>query len=787
MAFDPRFAHGSRSAAGGTPGIAPPRRPVTRRLHLLTPLPVLALLAGLLAWPQPSLSQSTRAQATPPASGASAPDGTVTEQIKLRELGAYTPIELRGTDSSAYLPLNVRLDEAVVAARLRLNYTFSPSLLPDLSHLKVLIDDEPLATLTVAKPTLGSPQTADVPLDPRYFADFAKLRLQFIGHYTLECEYPQHTSLWASVSNDSVLEVTRRPLVLRNDLALLPAPFFDFRDGRRLVLPVVLPRQPAAQTVREAAVLASWFGAQAAYRGARFPVLLDELPRQHGLVLATNTERPASLNLPQVQEPTIWFTAHPQRPAVKLLVLMGKDAEQLRTAVQALVMGQGTLTGERATVKSVALPEPRQAWDAPNIVRTGAKLRLGDLVREPNELQTRGQVLNPIRVNLRLPADIFTWQARGMPVDLRFRYTPPRDVGAANLAVQVNDQFLQSFLLKPTGEGSSGERLVLPFLQGGGTLAEQSLTVPAFQLGSNNQLQFRFDIPPPDDGKCRSTLGSGAQAAIDPDSTLDLRHIEHYATLPNLALFANGGFPFTKYADLSRTAVVLPDQPTAAEIEATLTVMGHFGSITGMPALRVEVAAASQAKATVADKDLLAMATGFEQPLLAGAAESVPARMEGVQRAVAGLGRWSDAAGEWFSGAAARQVPRDGWAQMNARGPLAVWLGFESPWASSRSVVVLNASEAAALPSAAEVLLDSGKLRLMRGDLAIVRDEAVESYRIGGTYEVGELPWWRWLWYQLHTHPVWLALLGLLVGVGLSLLAYRLLARIAQRRLGSGG
>ena len=73
-------------------------------------------------------------------------------------------------------------------------------------------------------------------------------------------------------------------------------------------------------------------------------------------------------------------------------------------------------------------------------------------------------------------------------------------------------------------------------------------------------------------------------------------------------------------------------------------------------------------------------------------------------------------------------------------------------------MVLLNATEAAALPAAAEVLLDAGKVRLVRGDLVLVRGEAVEAFRVGDTYDVGELRWWRWLWFQLHTHPLLLAL-----------------------------
>jgi hypothetical protein len=707
--------------------------------------------------------------------------GLRTRSMSLRELGAAQPIDLRGTDRSAYLPLTVRFDESVVRARLHLNFTFSPSLLPELSQLKVMIDEEPLASVRLPRERLGTPQQVDVDLDPRYFVEFAKLHFEFIGHYTTDCEFPFHTSLWSSISNESTLELVTRPLVQQDDLSRMPAPFFDVRDNRRLELPFVFARQPSLATLRTAGVLSSWFGAAASYRGAHFPALFDALPTRHAVVLATNEERPDAIQLPRVQVPTLAVVSHPSDPSIKLLLVLGRDAGQLETAVEALVLGQAALSGERVEVRSVTLPRESLAYQAPNIVRTGERVRIGELVQHASDLQVSGHVLDPIRINLRLPADIFTWEARGMPVDLRFRYTPPRLSGQANLAVRINDEFVQSFPLRAASEAGASERLELPFMEDSGTLITQALTVPAFQLGPNNVLQFLFDIPPQDEGRCRTTLG-GAQAAIDPDSMLDLTHIEHYAAMPNLAFFANSGFPFTKYADLSQTALILPDAPKAPEVETALTVLGQFGAATGVAATRFTLFDASHAS-RAGDRDLLVIASGVGNPLLESWKDTLPARIDAGQRASSALGRLSDAGAEWFSGALPRAVPRDGWAALSAKGPLAALLGFESPLQAGRSAVVLNATDAQTLPLAADALIDPGKVREVRGDLALMRNDSVQSFRVGDTYYVGHLRWWRWIWFQLHKHPLVLVLLGLLLGVLLALLLFGAMRRMAARRL----
>jgi cellulose synthase (UDP-forming) len=50
--------------------------------------------------------------------------------------------------------------------------------------------------------------------------------------------------------------------------------------------------------------------------------------------------------------------------------------------------------------------------------------------------------------------------------------------------------------------------------------------------------------------------------SVDQDSLLDLSTAYHFTSLPNLAFFVNSGFPFTRLADLSETAVVSPQQPS---------------------------------------------------------------------------------------------------------------------------------------------------------------------------------------------------------------------------------
>lgn len=172
------------------------------------------------------------------------PAGGRSYRVSLRQLGAVFPLQLRGVQGASGVQFGIRNDEVVTSARLHLNYAYSPALLPDLSHIRVLVNEQVVATIAVPREQGGQGLQRVIDIPTRLIGEFNRLNLELIGHYTMECEDPAHTSLWANVGNDSVLELSVNPLTLPNDLAFLPEPFFDRRDARQLVLPIVFARAP---------------------------------------------------------------------------------------------------------------------------------------------------------------------------------------------------------------------------------------------------------------------------------------------------------------------------------------------------------------------------------------------------------------------------------------------------------------------------------------------------------------------------------------------------------------
>ena len=128
---------------------------------------------------------------------------------------------------------------------------------------------------------------------------------------------------------------------------------------------------------------------------------------------------------------------------------------------------------------------------------------------------------------------------------------------------------------------------------------------------------------------------------------------------------------------------------------------------------------------------------------------------------------------------------RDRESILQGTGPLAAIAGFESPLKSGRTVVALTATDRESMALLSLGLNDAGKIKRLRGDLGLMRDGAVESFRIKPVYYVGDLPWWQRLWFHMHSHPLLLALVGIATGLLLTFVLYATLRGMARRRLAS--
>ncbi|WP_260858294.1 cellulose biosynthesis cyclic di-GMP-binding regulatory protein BcsB [Paraburkholderia sp. BCC1885] len=746
-----------------------------------------AITQPALATPTPALAASS-VKALGIKTPTTAEPGTLVpggrrQTLTFADFGALDPLQLRGTEGQNGIAFSVRSDEVVTGAVLHLVYSYSPALLPAISQLKVLVNGEVAATLPVPHEQAGLLVARDVSIDPRFITEFNHLNVQLIGHYTQQCEDPANSSLWATVSNASSLDLTYASLTSKPDLAALPQPFFDRRDVRRLELPFVLPSKPGSETLEAAGIVASWFGALAGYRGARFPAQLDEAPLSgNAVVFATSDQRPAGVTIPAISGPTVAVVDRDAPARGKLLLVLGRNEAELKTAAKALGVGQSVLSGESATITQLNELGPRAPYDAPNWLPTNRPVRFGELA-EARDLSVAGYDADAVRVNLRVPPDLFMWHTKGAPIDLRYRYTVRPAPDRSSLNISINDGFVQSLPIPARPASMFDLGRYFSTIQPDKTSdARRTVYIPPLLLTPRAQLRLHFYYDIPNTGECHGRLLDNVVGSIDPNSTIDLSSFPHYMALPDLAAFANSGFPFTRMADLSETAVILPNDADSSDYSLYLLEMGRMGASTGYPVTGVTVTNADQVD-QFANKDLLIFGAPGRQPLLQRWAKSMPFSSDGDTRTfelsdiVFKLEDW------WHGERGVERAPARADLSLVSSNGAALLTGFESPLQKERSAVAFVSAAGQSDADLNAALLDADVLPQIQGAMAVIHGRSVTITSNGTAYYIGHLSPQEYLRWALSSHPLLLLLGGIFAALIIAALFYRALRSIAARRL----
>lgn len=759
-----------------------PWMPSTHRGHRLTGVGL--ALCALVAATSTVDAKPKKSRTTDPVEEVLVPAQQLPADAELRrvnfsfkQMGAWSAVTVKGADGSRTLGFSIRADEMVVGARLKLAYDYSPALIPEWSHLRVLLNERVVEVINLpAGKFLGNAR--DIAIDPRLFADTNLLRFNLIGHYTRQCENLFHTSLWLTLSDLGSLELTLAPKSVVNDLKYLPAPFFDRRDDGALKLPFVFAAPPTPGTLKAAGVVASWFGIQAGARGAQFSANVGDLPDANAVVFALAGSKPAGINVPTGASLSV--VNHPNYPRRKLLVVGGANEADLLRAARALALTHSTLAGPSVTIAKDTLAAPRKPYDAPAWVPLDRPVKLGELVRA-EELRAAGWYPDAIRVNYRVSPDVFTWRTPGVPMQLKYRYTRLPEHRNSSLNVSVNNAFIHALPLNmPYRNPDDVARLNLP---GSDNLSRQDvlLPLPPYTVTGRDQLQLAYYFDVLQHGECQNMPPDNLQGVIDPESTLDFSGFPHYAALPNLSYFASMGFPFTRLADLSETSVVMPDRPNPFELGTYLTLMGHMGESTGYPVLgHTPVTAAEVDKE--ADRDILVIGSANSQPLLNKWADLLPVvQINGERRVREPDATWLPNY-RWEGRDVHRAADPRGELKALGNGNLATLMAFESPLKAGRSVVMVQADQAADLPKIDKVLTDPERIGTVQGDLAVVHDKDLAHTKVSRTYYVGNLTWKQKAQWYLSDHPIWITLGSVLGALLLAALTYVPVRRLLLRR-----
>lgn len=716
----------------------------------------------------------TPGAATPAA--AKAPSAT-TERLTLKDLRLSRPIRLQGTHGEIGIPFGTRQDRVVTGAVLHLQMAWSPAMLSDLSQMVVMINGEVVQTLPLARVNSGG-QVIDVPVNPALFLPGDnQLNLRLNGHYARDCEDPFHSSLWANVSNTrSWIDFTYQKLPFKPDLARLPLPFFDKGQNLKLQLPFVFAGKPRGGELEAAAATASWLGSLSSYRGFSFKPVVGSIPKGNAIVFLKSNQSLPGLNIAPASGPSAAAVANPSDPAGTLLVIMGRNDEELRTAAAAIALGRGVFGGGRMAFDGVRIP----AWPRYGAIRwisTQKPVQLGSLM-QAYELQGMGIPPGPLTTRFRVAPDLFFWPRDGGKLNLGYRYPDAKwlDKRASRLDVSINGQYLKTLPL-----GSSWWTEIFGNRGARSQDSKSSVVLPRYNMFGQNELSFDYNLIIADKKKCEGTLPENVRVSIDPTSTIDLTSAYHAIMMPDLATFAGAGFPFTASPDLAETTVIMSPNPSLASIEAFLGLMGRFGDSTGVPVTAVTVTSTID-PTQLDDRDILVIGDAG----LAGAGglfADAPVTYENGHLRVTERTPLENAT-SLFGGTEREDPMAAAPLVYDARG-FSGFVSYRSPYTSDRTVVALLSSDVAGLPDLVEGMDDAKINAQIQGDLSVTLGDGMSSFALGDRYWVGSLPFWMKVAYWTSQRPWMLGLFTILIAVILAGPAYLYFRRQAQRRLGT--
>ena len=616
-----------------------------------------------------------------------------------------------------------------------------------MEKLEVLVNDEPVALL----PDVNGAREVPVPKELLAERNSLGLRLK-----DADGSCAARPGAWRSLASVAV-ELESDPTPLPDDLALLPLPFFDRGYDTDATVPIAFAADDEAPL---AALAASWFAVDAPIP-LTFEAHVGSLPDSRALVLVASALEAARFGLPPPAGPSVRMIDHPRHSGsnVKLVVIAGRNRTELQTALRALAGRTRRIAGPEVKLEAPAARTPAAPGEAPRWVGTSAEVPFSAYPGE-HELSHEGSAPATLSLRFRVAPDVWLWPADFVALDLGWL---TRGSPRPRLDVEMNGDFVATLPDRDQGRAR--------------------LRIPRDHLRGFNELLVHVHYPDPDPcAPVPQAQGDPPHVEIAPDSVLHLEGARHFSMLPDLSLFAFDGWPFTRVADLSETAVVLPDHPSSAELGTALSIVARMAQVTGSVGTGAAMLPGSAADDDdLADRDVLVVGTPADNAVVARWADRLPLRFQDgaarVQRPpisldlLGGFGPLLDrrSANELLSGS------RD----------VAAIAAIESPVTKGRSVVAVIASDPARIPPFS-AFLGYARARTRAGDLLLLAGKERAMFRVGGWFGLGRLdPWTEARWF-VASHFLLLLPVAFAGAFAFATDARRFFEAKRKRRLGEG-
>lgn len=646
------------------------------------------------------------------------------------------------------------------------------------------VNGQALGSLPVAKTEITNYEL-DIPAE--YLAQENSLTLEMTDEeFVCKIDYSGKQKIL--IDPESYLSVNGYNLELGSDLSLFPLPFFDKFNSAQTLINFVLPKNTSTDILYGPLMLASYFGTIADYRTVKFNVSSDTLPQDNSIVFAHPGQTVAGIDMPKKEG--IYIKDHPYSRPYKNIFIVAKNKSAFIKAVYSLVKANLSTAADYLKIKDDK-PELREAYDAPNWITSNKKVLLSSLLKNNQSLVTHGYTHGPLNLSFKAAPDLYQlYEDSG---DLYVAYEFPLDKNIdeneSGLNLLLSGAFLDKLPVNKKGLLENIWRL------SGGDAREDKRHVqisPSMIYGDNN-LELYFDLRLKPNTPCSVISDPNVKSVIDESSYIDLSKTRHFARLPNLSYFVGASFPFTRYSDFSHTVVLLPDNPTAVELNTLMNMVARAGNSTGSMVSYEQVVIGSdlftKEPGFFEDKDLLVISNLSHKDYLSKLFDGSAFIFNGNELNIYDYGLISFRGGffrglrRFLSGdfrAENLDANRYVRTSMAWRG----FLSFLSPFDSDKIAVVVTATDDEELDKLTDDLSNSKVNREVRGDITLISGlNKVMSFNVGDYIFSGNVSTSFKILTFAGEHVIWLCISSFIVLILLSYIISKYLQRRSRARL----
>jgi cellulose synthase operon protein B len=505
---------------------------------------------------------------------------------------------LEGTYAESRLGFTRPRNWKVKGVKALVRFQHSPALLAGRSNLVVRVNDTSVGSvpLNLKDAQIGE---AVVVIPPNLIQDYNEITVVAQQENSPTCSKAGDKSLWTEVLPDSKLVLDYYPSAVRLDFSRYPYPLFDELSLDASRVSYLQPSQVSDKWLTGVSRFQANLGRLVDFRPLDTQ-LIKEVKNlawnDRVVIIGTPEEQPIlkTLKLPfpivgnRLQEGKtpvgddegILMLTTLQNGTVPAIIATGNSPAAVEKAVQFLTQPQASQIGTGAVIKVPVVVDPPNInprdWE--RFLPKDKSFNLRDLRNADHKLITqditvRGASAPPVEIPFQaLPDDRFT---RGSSFKLNYSYSAGADPKTSSVSVFID------------GIGIGSKKLDS---DGGGTRESFTVDLPDNLLKPNSRLQIAFRLTPKDaqdPKKCGQVADQQLWSTVHPDSHFEMQR-EIGVQLPDLKLLT-AGFPFAAPQDLSRLAIVLPDNPTDTDVMTLLKFSERMGRISQAKAVKQNV------------------------------------------------------------------------------------------------------------------------------------------------------------------------------------------------------